>query len=261
MTDPKIRRGLAKLVGRPFSAKFLGGEGQIEVPPMPALLSRRDNMWAWGFADAQDLVDAKTGLAYAPPLSGAGTPARYEIYALVLYSRIEQAWKRDFPNTPVSWRLHPLLRRLFALAHWRGLVTMSDDSAIPPSFWNEAGSFAEAMLAATSLILKPWFDGDVKPRRYMVSALHHLLRASNELEKALSAREPAPHAQAIRREISAKMFGGRLITNKEMDEVAEFAAYRKNVVELSRREAVGTGGLLGGKLKKVSGTPSKRTQR
>lgn len=232
-TRPKIRSGLAKLAGRPFSAKFLGGEKEIEVPPMPIVLSKRDHWWAWGFADPQNLVGSTSGLAYRPPRKDDGTPALYELYALVLYSRIEQAWKRDFSGTAVSPRLYPLLRKLLALSHWRGLVTITDEasSKIDRSFWDDAGQFAEAMLTACSFVLQPWLEGHVKPRRYMVSALHHFLEASITLDEALHNREAVPNAQSIRREVSAKWFGDRrLLSMKELLNMAAFGTYQRSLV-------------------------------
>jgi hypothetical protein len=231
-TRPKIRSGLAKLAGSPFSAKFLGGEREIEVPPMPIVLSRRDHWWAWGVADAQNFVGSKSGLAYRPPGNDDGTPALYELHALVLYSRIEQAWKRDFPDTPVSPRLYPLIRKLLALSHWRGLVTISGKagSKIDQSFWDDAGAFAEAMLTASSFILQPWLEGSVKPRRYMVSALHHFLEASIALDEALHNREAVPNAQAIRRKVSAIWFGdGQLLPMRELLNMAAFGTYRRSL--------------------------------
>jgi len=231
-TRPRIRSGLAKLAGPPFSAKFLGGQEEMDVPQMPMVLSNRDHWWAWGFGDPQNLVTVGSRLAYTPVRDDSGTPPLYEVYALVLYSRIERAWKRDFPDTPVSLKLYPLLRKLLALNHWRSLVTASNPahSMIQQSFWGDAGAFAEAMLSATSLILKPWIDGNVKPRRYMVSALHHFLHASVALNEALGNRESVPNGQALRRVVSAKWFEhGGLLPWKEFMNMAAFGTYQASL--------------------------------
>lgn len=73
----------------------------------------------------------------------------------------------------------------------------------------------------------------------MVSALHHFLEKSIALDEALGTRETVPNAQALRREVSAKWFGdGRLLTMKDLVNMAAFGTYQASLAEVSNAPRV-----------------------
>lgn len=225
-THPEIRKGLARIVGRPFTPRFLGGERDIAVPPTPRKMKSGGRVWAWGSGDAQGMVDFNTWRGLKAPSSGGGIPALFEVCALALHSKIEKAWKRDFPAIPIPPELHHLLRKLLAIGHWRSVVNVRSEvghNADPSRFWKETGEFARLILEAVTLVLRPWFDGEEAPRPYVVSALKRLLEATIAFGDACHSRESSPNTQKVRGIMSEMVFGrgGRLLTEIEYHQMRE----------------------------------------
>jgi hypothetical protein len=202
-TKPEIRNHLARLCGPAITARFLGGEEELKIPPMPRIGVSGGAPTFFGGVDSQDLL-GEDFLPLNAPGVGAGVPPVYEIAALSLYRRIEQVWKVEYPADSLPTDLYPMLRQLLSLTHWQRLAFKGGESLSPSHLrrhWADAGDFARAMDTALFLILKPWVKGDAVPRKVLAASLRHLIRASWKLREDFHRRETLPHYYLLRRHL------------------------------------------------------------
>jgi hypothetical protein len=176
-----VRSELARLCGPPITAAYLGGEENLDLPPLP--LSR----YALKVPSAPaDMLGSKVP-GHPEPINpqrvrqspAVSPPPRYELEAIRLAKLIAKAWERDREKEEEVPNVLNEVRFLLSLPFWRKWIyEMGDLGAEFPSLKTralelesietESDAFAAALARALTILLRPWLQGKVMARRWLL---------------------------------------------------------------------------------------------
>jgi hypothetical protein len=178
-----VREAIAKLCGPPITAKYLGGETDLKIPPLSFAPSGRLRSKIMGIDGAGFATTAMGQLAESAP--------QYELEGLALGRAIRSAAKRnkEFATELDPPDLEHTARWMVSLYLWREYV-FGDQAALGGSTYSsDASAFAYHTAEAFSILLRPWLEGRVRMRPRMLQRwATHLDRIVVELVRVGLAR-------------------------------------------------------------------------
>lgn len=203
--QPSTRKGyreaLAKIIGHPITAEYLGGEEELRLP---AKIVSVGNVFmsypsrpAYADHDMLGLVDARTMSPRHPERSQAGIPPGYELEAHRLFLDVRKAWKRDSELGPLPDNLFSAIRELLSLSSWQAAAHRDSKMESESRLRADAVAFAEHMAATIRFALSPWLRGTAHLRDGVAQGLISILVSRVEFQQKAFVEESQLDVDAL----------------------------------------------------------------
>lgn len=169
-----VRSAIAKLCGRPITARYLGGERDLVLPPLTAMPSGRN-------ADEIMPIDSAGFAADWAHATEVDTTPRYELEGYALGRMLATApdlFRAHGPEWP-----HPNVenaaRWMVSLPLWREFLFEEQrvHAVNAASHREEASEFARHIAAAMAILLRPWIESGAPLRPRVLRRWTELLDA------------------------------------------------------------------------------------